>query len=257
MNGIDQLKQFVIARYAGQSVWKTDNALSNFLKKSAQDFGDRDYESYLQQADYIDGVVILGNAMEHAIRITTTTSDLTSQLMAITFFWRAWYNTMVDDGVIEHVRSAWQDLLHAFDGTLVSIASLIGVPSKGVICRNGMPAIDNCLNALIDPVITQERDEFGIVFQRWTEPQLSASHAATIIDFILRVRSTPHNAVLYRNALVRNLSFDVQICNGTFVKSISYIQRSLGQEGTQSLHQILALDASVANSLSADDNNIY
>jgi len=194
---IAELRQLTISKYAATSVWKTREALEAYLKAALASYGEVEYECYLRESEYLDGVVQIANALDFVTAAFDSTIAHLAILEHLAWFWSGWHSFIEGDGLTAHLRAAWLEVLARLEQS-----------GKTGSHFQGLPAIDYLLNTLVDPTVGPDEAEFRAVFPIWLASQHTTTHATTVAEFLARVRVTENWAKVYSNPLVRAAAFD-------------------------------------------------
>jgi len=186
-----------ISEYAATSVWKTPQALEAYLKSALESYGEAEYEFYLRESEYLDGVVQIANALDFVTSAVDSTIAHLAVLEHVSWFWKGWHTFIERDGLSALLRAAWLEVLDRLEQSGMAGSQF-----------DGLPAIDYSLNALVDPKVGPDEAEFRAVFPVWLASQHSATHAATVAEFLARVRVTETRAKVYSHPLVRVAAFE-------------------------------------------------
>jgi len=192
---ISELRRLTVSKYAAASVWKTPQALSGYLKSSLETYSAVEYEFYLRESEYLDGVVQLANALEFAATATGHTLPHLTVLEHASRFWSGWHAAIEADGLSAALRAAWLEVLRRLERAEI-----------GSLC-DGLPVIDYALNALVDPKVGPDAVEFQRVFADWLDFRNTTTHAVAVAAFLARVRGTENRAKVYSQSLARSAAF--------------------------------------------------
>jgi hypothetical protein len=197
MMAIAELRQLTISKYAATSVWKTPQALAAYLKSALQSYGEAEYEFYLRESEYLDGVVHIANGLDFVTSALDSTTAHPAVLDHVSWFWKGWHKFIERDGLSAHLRAAWLEVLNRLEQSGMAGSQF-----------DGLPVIDYSLNALVDPKVGPDEAEFRAVFPVWLASQHSPTHTATVAEFLARVRVRDNQAKVYSHPLVRAAAFE-------------------------------------------------
>lgn len=197
MTAIAELKQLTISKYAAISVWKTPQGLAAYLQSALKSYDKTDYEFYLRDSEYLDGVVQIANALDFVTLALDSIIARLAVLEHVSSFWKGWYTFIETDGLLPHLRAAWLEVLDRLEQ-----------PGVAGLQFDGLPVIDYSLDVLADPMVGPDEAEFRAIFSAWLASQHSAIHTATVAGFLARVRVTANPAKVYSHPLVRFAAFE-------------------------------------------------
>jgi hypothetical protein len=160
----------------------------------------------MDDSEYLDGLIYLPGALDALSKNHCAGPEHDRILESVAWFLRCWMDKLRDDGIESPLRQVWIELLHKHDGESPTLAAL---SATGHIEPSHMNApIDVDLNALLNPQVEKDNLFFRSVFGTWIGESKSAVHSLSVIDFVVRVRSTMSDWWLYREKSVLDAVFD-------------------------------------------------
>jgi hypothetical protein len=193
---IASLASRIAATYGEQSAWRSPIALHSFLRQCLPRYLPCDYEAYFLGPEFLDGVIHLANALEFVRTSVRRYPDHIYVLDSLHFFWSRWRSEIEHDQLQASLVMGWLEMMKAFDGTVATCNEFENKGHEGVIV-NAVPGPDVALNSVLTAHPCPARSTLDEVFAEWINPRRSASHASTVLDFLLRVRMASHPLNIY------------------------------------------------------------
>jgi hypothetical protein len=193
---IDSLRSTIAAKFGDESAWRNSITLHAFLRQCQTRYLCCDYEAYFLGPEFLDGIIHVANAIKFVQSSVSIGTEHVGVLESLTVFWRRWRSEIEHNGLRVPMIAAWLEMMKRFDGTTTYCNGLAGKPPAGIIV-DGAPALDLVLNSLLNIGSSGPASELSDIFTEWRMPRRSSSHAATVLDFLIRVRMKSHSLDIY------------------------------------------------------------